>query len=162
MIIEYLKFIEEEPLKRHDDPSSAVRGIPLAEIQTLETAYGAGNPLPKVLKELLFLAGEYPWFFDSGARAEDQESARYMLANSRLFDGTPIVLNITRPWFLITKGPGMEELFFIYLDEGLDNPMVYNANLSDHHEGPDIERIENTEINLLDTIKGAYLGYRGY
>jgi len=100
--------------------------ISITEIESLEQTYNNGNPFPKVLRELLFLAGEYCMVLDYGHENEDelstqaglQEWIRTMFA----FKGTPL---FTRPFYVIEICQGYV-FSFIFLDEG-DNPMRYDS-----------------------------------
>ncbi|MCZ8091414.1 hypothetical protein [Flavobacterium sp.] len=65
MEIEYLQILKNNPYKGIDDPFKRLRitGIPDTEINYLEQTWNNGNHFPKVLKELLFLAGQnFPGF----------------------------------------------------------------------------------------------------
>lgn len=53
MIIEYLKTLRDNPIINGYN----IEGISETEIQQLEQLYNNGNTFPKVLRELLYLAG---------------------------------------------------------------------------------------------------------
>jgi hypothetical protein len=59
MNIEYLTYLRDNPIKYPNDLEDQypIKGIPLSEIEALETKYNNGNVFPKALRELLFLAG---------------------------------------------------------------------------------------------------------
>ena len=94
-------------------------GLTLSEISQLEQLYNNGNPFPKVLKELLFLAGNFCNYldysvYDSQQEMQDEERAE-------LFDLYGIV--VSRPYFFVDlSSHGLPA--FIFLDEG-DNPPLY-------------------------------------
>jgi hypothetical protein len=59
MKIEYLAKLKDNPSAYPNDKDykSTIQPILIEEIEHLEQLYNSGNPFPKVLKELLFLAG---------------------------------------------------------------------------------------------------------
>jgi len=125
MEITYLKKLQENLNIGY----SPCQPLPISEIENLEQTYNNGNPFPKVLRELLFLAGEDCMVLDYGAEDEDglstqvglQEWIRTMFA----FKGTPL---FTRPFYVIEIWQGYV-FSFIFLDEG-DNPMIYDSVFS--------------------------------
>ena len=60
MEINYLKKLQEN-INIFQYPCEPISMI---EIESLEQTYNSGNPFPKVLKELLFLAGEFCYILD--------------------------------------------------------------------------------------------------
>ena len=113
MTIEYLQKLRDNP-----SDGTVIRGIPLTEIAHLEQIFNNGNPFPKVLKEMLFLAGNYCYVLDLGiwdSMQEMQEEERQELLE---IDS----VTITRPFFFVclaSTGMGV----FMFLDEG-DNPVL--------------------------------------
>ena len=67
MEITYLKKLQENL----DIRPYPCEPLPMSEIENLEQTYNNGNPFPKVLRELLFLAEEYCMVLDYGAEDED-------------------------------------------------------------------------------------------
>jgi hypothetical protein len=132
MIIEYL-----QTLRDNSQIDGLVdEGVSETEIQQLEQLYNSGNPFPKVLKEMLFLAGNFCNFldfnvYDSQQEMQDEERAEL----SSLYGVT-----ITRPYYFIDLSSQGRPVF-MYLDEG-DNPPLYQmvnnptqANYSDSGKG---------------------------
>ena len=130
MEIKYLKYLEENPHRypnRTEDKYSNKR-ISLSEIEDLETNYNNGNPFPKALRELLYLAGEYCYMLDYGvydSQSDLQESQREAITDYKQ--------NITRPFYVIDCYNDYQTFLFVYLDEG-DNPSVYEFTLKNGEE----------------------------
>ncbi|MBP4136950.1 SMI1/KNR4 family protein [Flavobacterium geliluteum] len=123
MKIEYLAKLQDNPYENPSDLKNSfiIEGITLNEIQDLEKLYNNGNPFPKVLKELLFLAGNYCYVCDYGIDETQQELQEWvredMADNGR---------TISRPFYAFDVYGG-DQFLFIYLDEG-ENPTVYEAH----------------------------------
>lgn len=120
MKIEILKGLENYPGKGLEKNEPLV----INEILELEQLYNQGNPFPKALRELLFLAGRDCNVLDYGwhdTQQEIQEEAREWL--------TERGLSISRPFFVIDVYNGGEQFLFIYLDENLEDPEVQDAYL---------------------------------
>lgn len=83
--IQYLQKLRDNPEKLgwQNEP------ISLGEITTLEELYNNGNPFPKALNELLFLAGSYCIVLDYGARNSQQgmqdRVRQELLENGKVF-----------------------------------------------------------------------------
>ena len=123
MEIEYLKYLEENPIKKGTSQDWPIRSISLSEIETLENKYNNATPFPKALRELLFLAGEYCYVLDYGThKSQDdlQKAERECLIDYGR--------SITRPFYVIDCYNDYESFLYVYLDEG-DNPEVYAAYL---------------------------------
>lgn len=98
------------------------KGIPLEEIVVLESTYNNGNPFPSVLREMLFLAGEFCPVLDFGltdTQHEMQEETRYWLAKYNR--------EIVRPFYVIDVYNAGEQCLCIYLDKDEPDPIVYSA-----------------------------------
>ncbi|MDB5156986.1 MAG: hypothetical protein JWR50_1693 [Mucilaginibacter sp.] len=98
--------------------------ITITKINNLEYMYNGGNPFPVALRELLFLAGKYCYVLDFGlfeSQAAMQEKSRSWLKQS--------THSIDRPFFVIDVYNAGEQFLFVYLDEDLNDPMVYEAFL---------------------------------
>ena len=122
MNIEYLKMLRDNPAMYPNDIDykGEIRGIPLTEIEQLEQTWNNGNPFPKALRELLFLAGEYCYVFSYGifdTQQELQEAMREDMAERNK--------SISRPFYVLDTWGG-DQYYFVYLDEG-DNPYIYEA-----------------------------------
>ncbi|PIF45059.1 hypothetical protein CLU96_2059 [Chryseobacterium sp. 52] len=114
MTVEYLKIFLKYP--RIDEDIN--KGVPEKEIELLEQAYNNSKPFPKVLKELIFLAGNYCFavdysIYDSPFEMQDQERLELLELHK---------LIIPRPFFFICLASYGLPLF-IFLDEG-DNPSL--------------------------------------
>jgi hypothetical protein len=112
----------------------------------LEQVYNNGNPFPKVLKELLYLAGENCTVLALGGGGEDffasigwaipteaptmqkmQKGVQWRLQN----EGVSMP---NRPWFVIDIYEGYEPIF-IFLDEG-DDPNIYQLIIVETVDDP--------------------------
>lgn len=123
MNIEYLKLLRDNPVKNPNSTGHKfiIRGISLTEIEQLEQTWNNGNPFPKALRELLFLAGEYCYVFNYGVYDTQQE-----LQEEKREDMVDNGKTITRPFFVMDTW-NADQFSFVYLDEG-DNPYIYDAN----------------------------------
>ncbi|MDY0990342.1 hypothetical protein SOM12_23140 [Flavobacterium sp. CFBP9031] len=141
MKIEYLKKLKENPIDFGELINFEIEGITLNEIEHLEQLYNTGKSFPKVLKELLFLAGKYCYVCDYGPnenQTELQESIREdLLDNER---------TISRPFYVIDVYSS-ERFMFIYLDEG-NNPTIYTAHPSSETQNW-ITQLSNLTIKSL-------------
>ncbi len=125
MEIEFLKYLEENPIKKGISNDWPIKPIPLCEIETLETTYNNGNPFPKALRELLYLAGEYCYVLDYGVH--DSQGALQIAERQYLIDQGN---TISRPFYVIDCYNDYDQFLFVYLDEG-DNPPVYEFMLGE-------------------------------
>ena len=115
MEIQYLKYLEKHPQGRPSDPVNI--GMTETEIAALETQYNNGDPFPKVLKELLFLAGKQCYAADYGFNddaGELQSDVRNILSEAND--------TIDEPFFAF-EVVEEDQFAFIYLNE--DDPNVY-------------------------------------
>ena len=120
MKIEYLKELELNPY-RYGAPHMNNDPIPLTEIKNLEQLYNDGQPFPKALKELLYLAGAYCYVLEYGAFDSQQEMQDYV---RELLEEDNIL--IQRPFFVIDVYNAGTQFLYIYLDED-DNPAVHEG-----------------------------------
>ena len=122
MEIEYLKMLRDNPIKvsKVTDYVSEIKGIPLTEIEQLEQTWNNGNPFPKALRELLFLAGDDCYVFSFGINDTQQE-----LQETMRDDMSDNGKTITRPFYVMDTWSA-DQYYFVYLDEG-DNPYIYQA-----------------------------------
>ena len=123
MNIQYLTKLKDNPIEYSEDTDFRfpIKGISEAEITQLEQTWNNGNPFPKVLKELLYLAGEDCYVFDYGIPENQNEMQEWVREQMTEMNKT-----ITRPFYAIDLYGG-DQFLFIYLDEG-DNPDIYQAS----------------------------------
>jgi hypothetical protein len=119
--------------------------IPISEITQLEALYNSGNPFPKALKELLFLAGGRCIVLDYGATNSQQHLQEWvrqeLLENGKVF---------SRPFYAIDVYDG-DYCIFLYLDEG-DNPPLYYVYYEDEAAGDSLplRQIQPSLSNLIN------------
>lgn len=120
MNIQYLNQLRDNPIRFGNSRNFPIQGISLQEITQLEQNWNNGNPFPKVLKELLFLAGKDCYVFDYGIGETQQgmqEWGREQMEDNNIVENRP---------FYIFDFYGGYHFSFIYLDEG-DNPKAYKG-----------------------------------
>lgn len=146
MNIEILTKLRDNPIRYHVNRNYENKGVELSEIQHLEQLYNNGNPFPKVLRELLYLAGDFCYVLDYNthdSQKEMQESMREDLEDDEI--------TITRPFYAVDNYGGVSHYLFIYLDEGLDDPYLYEYSLSGGREGMnDIRPLGYTLSSLIN------------
>jgi len=124
MNIEKLIALRDNPIKIGISQNFENKPISFNEILVLEQHYNQGHPFPKALRELLFLAGEYCYVMDfgiGGSQQEMQDDARTCLIE--------LNYSINRPFFVVDVYNGGEQFLFVYLDEEVDDPIIYEAYL---------------------------------
>ncbi|MFD2581068.1 hypothetical protein ACFSR6_01105 [Pedobacter vanadiisoli] len=123
MEIQYLGYLRDNPDANPNESEYkfTIEPIALEEIAALEQLYNNGNAFPKVLKELLFLAGAFCYVLDYGTfdtKQELQEDVRRIMSiQGRI---------ISRPFYAVDVYNQGDQFLFIYLDEGED-PLVYEG-----------------------------------
>ncbi|NQX86330.1 MAG: hypothetical protein HRT67_10580 [Flavobacteriaceae bacterium] len=134
MEIQYLQKLIEYPagldaygnLSFENEPSS------MEEILEMEALYNNGNQFPKVLRELLYLAGEGCYCLSYNAVDPDNiiSTQTYMQQSVRSYDvpNTPLSSS-TRPFYIIDTAY-LGDFRFVYLDEG-DDPIVHHIDEKD-------------------------------
>lgn len=147
MNIQYLTQLRDNPVKYPNDTTHRfpIIGIPETEIAQLEQLYNNGNPFPKILKELLFLAGNRCYVFDYGiseTQQEMQEWAREQMQDNNIVENRP---------FYVFDYYGGYSFRFIYLDEG-DNPQVYEGTPY-HDESLSWKRPLGNTIQIIVNIR---------
>lgn len=154
MNIETLTYLRDNPIKHGVTRNFEISGIKLNEIEHLEELYNNGIFFPKVLKELLFLAGNYCYVLDYGwydTQEQIQTAAREWLVEYNK--------NISRPFFVIDIYNGPGQFLYVYLDEG-NNPFVYQAYLSERSDMISFGSLNKTlseYINsLIDRVKQGF------
>lgn len=144
MNIELLTYLRDNPKLRPQNPNPEdqypIKGLSLETIAELEQKFNNGNPFPKVLKELLYLAGEdcYVLAYDIDPTMKDmQDNVRELFTayNRPTF---------TRPFFVLDVYNFSSGFTYMYLDEG-DNPPLY------YFEFENI-KIFNLKCNLVEYI----------
>ncbi|MEO3408197.1 hypothetical protein AAFN85_30060 [Mucilaginibacter sp. CAU 1740] len=122
MEIEYLNQLNKYPsVTRARGYVKYLKPIAMDEIISLEKTYNGGNPFPKALRELLYIAGEYCYVlaYYKNNQAKMQEIAREDLADYEL--------SISRPFYVVDVYNAHDQFLFVYLDEGKDDPTLYEA-----------------------------------
>lgn len=114
MTLQYLQSLKDN----NKIGSFADEGLTDSQIIHLEQLYNNGNPFPKVLKELLFLAGNYCNCLDYGAYDTMQEMQTEARSNLQQMRN----ITISRRHFYVEMLSNDLNLF-IFLDEG-DNPEI--------------------------------------
>jgi len=164
MEIKYLTILEQNPTYTYHSigDTDSLEPIPDSEITALEIKYNNGNPFPVVLKELLSLAGNFCYVLDYGtadSQDELQQDARKYL-NDNISKG----YQISRPFFAIDVYGG-DHFLFVYLDEGVDDPMVYEACPYQNIDYPHVWLycIQKTlSQNINDGMKRLLSGYNPF
>lgn len=136
-----------------NDYSFVLTPLTIDEIVSLETTYNSGNQFPASLRELLFLAGQRCYVLDYGlnyTQEEMQDDAREWLIDRSLNI-------ITRPFFVIDVHNGSSAFLFVYLDEGVNDPIVYQADL-DINLNPDYTRLMDLQA-CLSSFVNARISY---
>jgi len=119
----------------------------MEDIQSLEGEYNRGSPFPTSLRELLFLAGEDCYVLDYGlsdSPAEMQQAVRRWLIRTNR--------SISGPFYAIDTYNGTGQFLFVYLNEGHEDPVVYEAVLYDSNDGI-------SWIHSLDKTLSEYINY---
>jgi len=122
MDIKYLTVFTQHPSYSYKNGVvDVLQPITSEEITTLEISYNNGSRFPVVLTELLYLAGDYCYVLDYGntdSQDDIQQTARELLTDNNQ--------NIIRPFYVIDIY-GASQFLFVYLDEGIDDPAIYEA-----------------------------------
>ena len=146
MQIKYLKNLEENKTDGH---GWTCKPINLAEIANLEATFNSGNPFPAALKELLFLAGDFCPYLDFGLADSQQE-----LQDEARDDLNFYNLTISRPFMTIMYYvPSGDYFHMVYLDEGIEDPPVYQVFLTDDGvqiPAPQIDKFQSSLSEYID------------
>ena len=119
MQIEYLKPLRDNPM---NGPISN-RGLSIEVIEQLETTWNNGNPFPKALRELLYLAGDLCNVVDY-SYSDTQQEFQQMIRDIMAEEGH---VTITRPFYVVDAINFGTSIMIIYLDEGEEDPTVYQV-----------------------------------
>jgi hypothetical protein len=122
MEIEYLQKLKDNPERITYDKKIKleIEGISVEEIENLERFYNGGDQFPKALRELLFLAGNYSYFFDYGVNDTQKEMQEEVRETLKITERV-----ISRPFYVL--GVIDSQFLFVYLDEKED-PQIYSAD----------------------------------
>lgn len=125
MEIKYLTLLAENKAvkSKHSDFVKTLIPISEDEIFDLERTYNNGNSFPVVLKELLYLAGNYCYVLDYSlceSQEELQSDAREFLT-----DHNYKVIN--RPFYVVEIDYDNGYFVFVYLDEDQNDPELFIA-----------------------------------
>lgn len=157
MEINYLKILQENPKGSQDD--NLMRGLTIQEIQGLETLWNNGNPFPVVLREYLYLGGEYCWVFEMKSPIKLRSSAIF---NMNIADA-PFAMP-SRSYIIVgaNASSGSQDFTFIFLDETASDPLLYQLNLFDDDQmyANSLQRIEPLGITLSEHITNSIQGFR--
>ncbi|MBB6369409.1 hypothetical protein [Chryseobacterium shigense] len=119
MDIQYLNIL----LKYPEIDGDTNKGMPESDIILLEQTYNKGNSFPKVLKELLFLAGNYCYALDYGIYDSQNEMQRE--ERLELLDVYNLLISRSL-FFICLASHGLP--VFMFLDEGDNPPLNQLAN----------------------------------
>ncbi|MGL6129767.1 hypothetical protein [Chryseobacterium artocarpi] len=124
MKIEILTYLRDNPAQYSENTEYEGRIEPMSfsEIQNHEMIYNNGKPFPKVLKELLFLAGKSCYVLKHNVLDinEFQKDPREWIEESNKA--------INHPFYVIEICDFAESFLFVHLDED-DDPIVRHAEL---------------------------------
>lgn len=150
MEIEYLKKLRDYPAAYPNDTDykDEISGISEVEITQLKQLYNNGNPFPKALKELLFLAGESCYVL---AYLNNSQQAMRNYVRNQL---QKRFLEIARPFFAIDVYNSSDQCLIVYLDEGED-PIVYSV----FYDFQDYDPNDYPEVQFITPLKklSAYI-----
>lgn len=125
MNIKYLTILEQFPSYTYKTGNVySLQPLTDNEISVLQNTYNSGNSFPVVLQELLSLAGNFCYVLDYGpvdSQDEFQQNVREFLTDNAAKGHT-----ISRPFFALDQYGG-DQFLFVYLDENVDDPNVYQA-----------------------------------
>jgi len=152
MNIEILTNLRDNPERYSNKLEN--EGLPIEEIQALEQTWNKGNPFPQALRELLFLAGKYCYVLDYNIH-ETQQEMQDELRDAMQDSGH----SFSRPFYIIDNYGG-DQFLFTYLDETLDDPLVYEyASDAIERERPIDRSLKLTLSQLINnSIKVAKEG----
>lgn len=125
MEIEILTYLRDNPARYpgNTEYEGRIEPMSFSEIQNHEMIYNNGKPFPKVLKELLFLAGKYCYVLEHNVLDinEFQKEPREWMEESNKA--------INHPFYVIEIWGFAESFLFVHLDED-DDPIVRHAELN--------------------------------
>ncbi|MET3981970.1 hypothetical protein ABIB62_004592 [Mucilaginibacter sp. UYP25] len=153
MEIKYLKKLNNYPsVQRASGNVFYLEGIPLEDIQNLETLFNNSQPFPTALRELLFIAGKYCYVLAYGVSenqsAMQQKQRNFLLRYNRL---------LTRPFFVVDAYNEGEMFLFVYLDESLTDPVIQQAVFDGNEDGGWLDSLNFTLSEYIDNRLTVYL-----
>ncbi|MHA3786884.1 hypothetical protein ACX0HA_01640 [Flavobacterium hauense] len=156
MIIEYLRELENLNSQNLQDifPN---KPLPVTDIFQLEQLYNNGKPFPKVLRELLHIAGNKCSVISLSRKGPFlyQLAIREAISNS---DHT-----ISRPFFAFDQFD-IDLFSLVFLDEETEDPEIVHFNLNE--EESSYEYMMRSGVTLSNLIKGRIVdvkkGYNYY
>jgi hypothetical protein len=147
MDIQYLKNLDNNKIVSTPlGGTKKLQPISLEEIVSLEEKYNNKKQFPIVLREMLYIAGQYCYLLDYGNNSQDeiQRNARLLLAEFGKV--------LTRPFYVIDVYYANDQFLFVYLDEDQNDPVVYEAFVPDIPNQSDwISNLDNTLTEFINT-----------
>ena len=150
MKIKYLKDLENFPdgIELFNN-----RGIAIEEIEALEVTYNSGNKFPQVLRELLFIAGDYCVCFDYW----DNITEMNIEVRDRYSE---VDLSSIEPFVCVDCNGGFGNSSFLYVkcNENVDDPFLWTVELTKSLGIKQIVkggRLSDAIIGALDLIKAG-------
>jgi len=139
------------------DYINKIEPISIEEIMGLENGFNNGQPFPRALRELLYLAGKtcYVLNYIGDSQMDMQIKARsWLTLYNRSF-------SINRPYFVIDVYAYKDNFLFVYLDENVADPIVYSADLEMYNEDdpwPQSIGLKLTELinQGIEKLKSGY------
>lgn len=148
MEIIYLKELQNYPMREPKNPINKfeIQGLSLPEIVELEQNWNSGNPFPKALRELLYLAGTYCYVLDYNVW-ENQQDMQEMLRMYMQRSGH----SFSRPFFIVDNygGGGPGQFLFVYLDEDQNDPKIYEYSSDAIDRGRVLDRYLGYSLSHL-------------
>ncbi|SDI61380.1 SMI1/KNR4 family protein [Mucilaginibacter sp. P25] len=126
MEIKYMKVLNDNlsVTAAYTGVKEVVSPISVEEIIALENKYNGGRLFPAALRELLFLAGGYCYVLDYGMNDSQEQMQQSSRKYMTVFGRNRV---IARPFYVIDVYNTGDQFVFVYLDEGKDDPDVYEA-----------------------------------
>lgn len=147
MEIEYLKFLQIPDVAQFEN-----QPLYPSEIETLEQEFNHGESFPKVLKELLYLAGKYCYLltFNSKSQSQMQHYAIKELQKENL--------TIKHRFYVIDLGN--DDFSYISLEENNEDPILYCVYFGDSDDRGNLFSLNITLSKYLsngfEKIKNGY------
>ena len=127
------------------------KGLSMERIEALEQAYNNGNPFPRGLRELLYLAGDYCNVLDYSTDTAEKLQLR---ARQEMTDYG--MTNLIRPFYCIDTMGGYDSgaFTFVYTDEPGEDPHLNTAFLVENRVQGFEKAFLSAYINVkLDNIR---------
>lgn len=160
MEIQYLKTLQENPIKYGKTINFPIEGVSENEISQLEQKYNNGNPFPKALRELLFLAGKDCYVLDTGRNETPEELQQYVRKKLNKDN-----LSINKPFYAIDVYNALDQCLVVFFDEG-DDPYVYEVFYDYESYGDEvqfIDKIGKTLSKFIESrVKDVKMGFNPF